>query len=236
MWRVGEPERVAGGPGGGGEPAAQCYLRLRQDVLDGAFPAGTPLQEVALSTRYGVSRTPVREALARLEQDGLLERAVRGYRVRAGTPEDVLDIYETRIVLEGMAAALAAVRHTELELARLERVYQASLATDEVGPLRRLNAEWHEVLWVASHSATVRGTLVRLTSQLRIYDQEGVEDEASVRSSRDEHDEVMVALRDHDGERARSAITTHLVRSRDLRLTTFARAADQELLDERLSG
>ena len=76
-----------------------CYERIRADILAGRFEAGAALLETVLAGQYGVSRTPVREALARLEQDGLLLRVVRGYRVRSGTAEDVLEIYEARIAL-----------------------------------------------------------------------------------------------------------------------------------------
>jgi DNA-binding GntR family transcriptional regulator len=64
---------------------------LRADVLSGKFAPEEVLLETVLARVYGLSRTPVREALGRLEQDGLLERGTRGYRVRSGTPQDVLD-------------------------------------------------------------------------------------------------------------------------------------------------
>lgn len=207
-----------------GDAAAHHYLRLRQDVLDGAFPAGTLLQETALTSRYGVSRTPIREALARLEHDGLLERAVRGYRVRAGTAEDVLDIYEARIALETVAAAGAAARRSELELARLEALHAGAAESGDPADVRRVHAQWHEELWRAAHNATVRGVLVRITAQLRIYDRPRVENDDDLRRNQHEHDAVMAALRAHDTEAARLAIGAHLERSRDLRLRAFASA------------
>lgn len=204
------------------EAAAQHYRRIRQDILDGVFSAGTVLHETALTDRYGVSRTPIREALARLEHDGLLDRAARGYRVRSGTPEDVLDIYDARIALEGVAAANAAARRTELELARLEGLHAQARATDDLALERRLNSAWHEELWAAAHNATVRSLLSRLTAQLRIYDHHRVEDEADLTQSLAEHEEIMTALRARDPEAARAAIGSHLDRSRDLRLRAFA--------------
>ncbi len=204
------------------DSTAQQYLRLRGDVLEGLFPAGALLQETALTARYGVSRTPIREALARLEQDGLLDRAPRGYRVRSGTAQDVLDIYEARIALEGVAAASAATRRSELELARLDGLHTASRESTDPLEVRALNSRWHEELWRASGNATVRGILVRLTAQLRIYDQHRAEDETDQRQTRGEHEDVMAALHTQDAERARAAVAEHLVRSRDLRLRSFA--------------
>jgi DNA-binding GntR family transcriptional regulator len=91
------------------------YTRLRKEILEGAFAPGTILLKTALSARYGVSRTPVREALGRLAQDGLIERSTRGFRIRQRDPEQILEIYEARIALEARSAELAARRRTEFE-------------------------------------------------------------------------------------------------------------------------
>lgn len=202
------------------------YARLRADILAGSFAAGSVLQETHLTARYGVSRTPIREALVRLEQDGLVERASRGLRVRSGTAEDVLEIYEARIALEGVAAASAAARRSDLELARLERLHTMSCATADGAEARRLNALWHEELWASGRNATVRALLVRLTAQLRIYDGVRVESEEDLLATRAEHEEVMAALRSRDPERARLAVVGHLERSREIRLRLFTDALD----------
>ncbi len=199
----------------------QHYARLRADVLDGEFARDELLQESVLGTRYGVSRTPVREALVRLEQDGLLERVPRGYRVRSGTPEDVLDIYDARTALEGVAAASAAERRSPLELARLESLH-ADVEGADPDEQRRLNLLWHQALWAASRNATVTGLLERLTAQLRIYDGRRTESAPDLSASRSEHAAVLDAVRARDGEAARVAIAGHLQRSRDLRLHAFA--------------
>ncbi len=200
----------------------QGYAQLRSDVLNGAFDRAELLQETTLTARYGISRTPIREALARLEQDGLLERAARGYRVRSGTAEDVLDIYEARIALEAVAAADAAARRSELELARLESLHADAGASRSPEDERRLNTVWHEELWAAAHNMTVAGLLERLTAQLRIYDVGRIEDADDLDATRTEHEAVMAALRARDADGARRAISGHLDRSRDLRLHAFA--------------
>src|ERR1700749_32754 len=88
------------------------YDRLRGEIVTGEFEPGTPLGEEALAQRYGTSRTPVREALRRLEQDGLVESGVRGMRGRARSPEEIQEIYEVRVPLEATVAAAAARRRT----------------------------------------------------------------------------------------------------------------------------
>src|ERR1700754_1808293 len=80
------------------------YERLKQAILDGELVPGQQLVEISLAQWCQVSRTPIREALSRLEQDGLALRTDRGLVVRERSPEEILDIYDTRIVLEAMAA------------------------------------------------------------------------------------------------------------------------------------
>ncbi len=201
--------------------ALHLYGRLRDDVLAGVFAAGELLQETTLAPRYGVSRTPVRESLARLEQDGLLERAARGYRVSSGTQQDVLDIYDARIALETVAVSSAATRATDVDLARLGNLHAAAHAAGGVTERRRAHARWHEGVWDAAHNSTVRALLVRLTAQLRIYDQPGVETTSDLEVNQDDHTKVMDALRTRDAERAATALAAHLHRSRDIRLQSF---------------
>ena len=86
----------------------RVYLELEDEILSGALPKGTALGEVALSERLGVSRTPVRSALHRLNEDGLVESvANRGSVVVGVTGEDIIDIYKIRIRLEGLASSVA---------------------------------------------------------------------------------------------------------------------------------
>ncbi|GAB2836638.1 GntR family transcriptional regulator [Actinocorallia aurea] len=199
------------------------YERLREDVLAGRFPSGAPLLETVLAAQYGVSRTPVREALTRLAQDGLLRRASRGYEVRAGTPEDVLEIYEARIALEGQAAASAAERRTDLDLVRLRHLHEEA---SDPATAREANSRWHRALWQAAHNTTIEALLTRLTAQLRIYDRTPHETPEDLTLTREEHTALLDAIAARDPSAARTAATHHLTRSRDLRLQTFARTPD----------
>lgn len=200
------------------------YEVLRSDILTGAFEAGSLLLETALAGRYGTSRTPIREALVRLEYDGLIERAGRGYRVRSGTADDVLEIYEARIALEAAAVTAAATRHSELDLARLRHLHELAAAERDPDQVRSLNSEWHSVIWQAAGNATIANLLTRLTGQLRIYDRGTSETAEDLAETEREHEEILRALENHDGETAGRLLAAHLGRARGVRLDRFVRS------------
>ena len=102
------------------------YRHLKDLLLSGRFSPGERLSEPLLAQELGVSRTPVREALMRLAEEGLVELVPgKGARVRVFAPEEVEEVYGVRALLEGEAAREAALRATPWELAELERLLQA---------------------------------------------------------------------------------------------------------------
>ncbi|MGW2259723.1 GntR family transcriptional regulator [Streptomyces sp. NPDC001780] len=204
------------------------YARIRQGILEGRTGPGTVLIPSALSAQYNVSRTPVREALIRLEQDGLVEQATRGYVVRTRTPEEILQICEARIALEATMAQAAAVRRTELDLARLVHVHEATAATTDPVELRTLNSEWHVVLRDAGHNPTISELMERLDAQLKAYDSytapaTDLPDNLSQIVA--EHAGILDAVSRRDAAAARDRMVAHQSRTRDLRLGAFARSA-----------
>ena len=207
-----------------GSLTSDQYLRIRDDILDGEFPNGQRLLETTLAARYGVSRTPVREALVALQADGLIERVDNGFRVRTGTPDDVMEIYEARIALESVAAAAAAKRHTDLDLARLHAAHSEACALAASGDERaahEADATWHEALWLAAHNATITGALTRWSAQLRIYDQGPPGPTDDLATTEREHVAVVEAVQAGDADAARTAMTAHLEHSRQRRLSAL---------------
>ncbi|WP_157517894.1 GntR family transcriptional regulator, partial [Microbacterium resistens] len=99
--------------------ATSVYERIRDAIVEGRIAPGAPLSENGLAKDFGTSRTPVREALHRLEIEALVERLPRGVQVRETSPEEIIDIYDVRITLEGAAARAAAERATEFDQRRL---------------------------------------------------------------------------------------------------------------------
>src|SRR3954451_18656985 len=103
--------RAAAEPEAGGSQAVKAQLRLREMILAGELPGGARIAELALVERLGVSRTPIRAALMRMEQEGLLEALPNGgLAVRTFSERDVSDAIELRGTMEGLAARMAAER------------------------------------------------------------------------------------------------------------------------------
>ena len=100
--------------------ADQVFERLETEILSGQYPRGELLTELKLCQALGVSRTPVREALHRLQQEHIVEETGKGFKVLGITREDLADIMEMRLRLESFAAARAAERITEEQLKQLE--------------------------------------------------------------------------------------------------------------------
>lgn len=207
---------------GRSDQTSRQYLRLRADILDGKFAQGASLHETQLCETYGASRTPIREALNWLAHDGLLERAARGFRVRSGTPEDVIEIYAARVALESEAAGAAALRHTELDLARLEGLHEQCCTATDGAAIRAGNFKFHEALWQSAHNATITSLLIRLTTQLRIYDSGPPSNYGEPDLLNSEHHDILTAIRGRDEKSAREHMRAHLERSREQRIKMFA--------------
>ena len=150
----------------------KALMGVRDLVLDGHIRPGERLSEVAIAERLGISRTPIRAALARLEQEGLLEVIPSGgYAVRGFAREEVVDAIELRGVLEGTAARLAAERG--VLPVRMKAIQDLVRALDETMRARpqdmdferyvELNAGFHEALAGLSGSQTIRREIERVT-------------------------------------------------------------------------
>jgi DNA-binding GntR family transcriptional regulator len=211
--------------------ASQLHAR----VLSGELPSGTRLRQEALAEEFGVSRTPVREALRKLEAGGLVElQPHRGAVVRGLSPREIRDAYEVRAALEALAARLAAERINREQLERLNHVqgeFRAALERTlakrrggrEVGvrELRRwanANDDFHQTIHEASGNEVLAGALAQLArnfprdlSRLVVSESSAML-EANVR----EHEAILDALSRHDGEVAYELMQRHVARSGSL--------------------
>jgi DNA-binding GntR family transcriptional regulator len=195
------------------------YETLKQAIFDGQLKPGEPLIETALASWYKVSRTPVREALSRLEQDGLVERSDRGLIVRRRSPEEIIDIYETRIALEATAGRMAAERRSDHDIRILRRLIQRSrdVAADD-DQKADLNREFHHAIWHASHNESLRDLLTRLDLHLARYPATTLSYPNRWEEAKAEHTALVDAVEARDGSRAYEISRIHFTTARDIRI------------------
>jgi DNA-binding GntR family transcriptional regulator len=201
------------------------YERIKHGILDGTFAPGAMLTEMAVAEWCGVSRTPVREALSRLEQDGMVVRTDRGMVVRDRTPDEILDLYDTRISLEVTAARFAALRRTQMDQVRLERAQAAAEELDENAPPEKLaaaNREFHRAVWLASHNQAVLDLLDRVNLHLMRYPMTTLTAPGRWPEAMAEHRELLDAIIAGEPARAGSVSERHFTAARTLRLKLWA--------------
>jgi DNA-binding GntR family transcriptional regulator len=188
----------------------RIYHALRQDILALALRPGTVLVETALARRFAASKTPVREALALLQQDRLLEAMPRrGYLVTAVSLDDVHELFELRIALEAAAAELAAERITPAELDRLEATILAPAEVGRLGLRASLdrNRDFHVAIAAASRNERLARLVGRTIDEMTRLVAMGHE--------LGEHRQIVDALRTGDGRRARAAVVEHIALTKE---------------------
>lgn len=197
--------------------ADKAYEAIREFVLDGEFLAGERLGERQLAGRLGVSRLPVREALRRLGEEGLLEEIPhRGRFVRSFTPDDIVDIYNVRLALE--PAAIRLVTRMGQPLGRLERSIEAmreAVAHDEIGTLNRLELEFHQAICDLSGNSILSGSFAAIAGRVRLamsLDNYAYPDRGRIP---EEHVPLLEAIASGHEDHAASAIVAHIVSTVD---------------------
>ncbi|TBH17482.1 GntR family transcriptional regulator [Thermus thermamylovorans] len=194
------------------------YRHLKDLLLSGRFAPGERLSEPLLAQELGVSRTPVREALMRLAEEGLVELVPgKGARVRAFSPEEVEEVYGVRALLEGEAAREAAQRATPWELTELEAYLKAidEVAAEDYPEQMRRDLEFHRALVRLSGNKTLFRLYEDLLSSLALV-RSALPTLSQEAATRREHWAILEALRRRDPEGAKRAVEAHVGRFRDL--------------------
>jgi DNA-binding GntR family transcriptional regulator len=201
--------------------------RIRERIMTGEIPIGAQLRQAALASEFGVSRTPVREALRQLQTGGLITVVPnRGAVVRVPSPWEVRSAHEVRAELEGLAAERAATRITEPQLAVLRRANETMRRAAErarprqspagaTAPTTVANDEIHTTI----HEAARNPWLGRMINQINESFPRNVlalvlaSDPAARRQTVVEHDQIIDALEAGDGPAARTAMHKHVIES-----------------------
>jgi DNA-binding GntR family transcriptional regulator len=206
--------------------AQTIYEELRAEISAGVLRAGSPVREVALADRFGVSRTPVREALRRLQHDRLLVPGARGLQVREVDPQEVVQVYDMRILLEAEAAREAARAHTPADLVLLEGLIARDRSlVDPADQLRaQTNTEFHAALWQATHNRVLQDLLQRLTLHLVRTPHSTLSAPGRWEQALDEHEQLVHAVTSGDGVTAARIAAEHMGRAREIRLSLLRTA------------
>jgi DNA-binding GntR family transcriptional regulator len=205
--------------------AEQAYLRLRDAILCGQIPPQRPLSETDLTGMLNVSRTPVREALLRLELEGYLTRdGTKRLSVRVPSVEEIIEDFWLRELLEVHAARLATSRISEEELARLNELVaadQAALRARTVNGLASKNEDIHSLILRASRNRALVRLVQGLHAKVRgiqAFSVGTMEDQEEFVAH---HADLHTALAEGDGPRAMEVTRRHLHKARDLLLTAL---------------
>lgn len=208
----------------------QAYLTLRRRLADGTYPPGSHLREEELAAQLGVSRTPVREALRRLDAEGWL-RVVpnQGAFAAEWSARDIEEIFDLRALLEAHAAERAATAPDRRALDEMEAACEAAEAALPGGDLASLeaisdaNVRFHRALWELSGQARCRAILATLAVTPMVLRNFRNFDAAGLRRSLDQHREMITAIEAGDAAWAGAVMRAHVHAGRAVFLAAMAR-------------
>ncbi len=209
------------------KPHSDAYQLILQAIDGGVYRPGDRLVESELAERFGMSRTPIREALQRLETQSLLARDGRSLIVASLDHNQTAELYVVRSELEGLAARLAARHATDEEV----RVLQSMVRDDRdlIGnpaALARANRRFHRQIHLASHNRYLVQQLDLVHRSMALMATTSLAVEGRGRDALAEHEEIVTAIADRDGDVADAALRRHISNAFETRLRTRAETRD----------
>ncbi|MCI5995780.1 MAG: GntR family transcriptional regulator [Blautia sp.] len=190
------------------------FNTLRQAILKGELKPGERLMEIQLANRLGVSRTPVREAIRKLELEGLVLMIPRkGAEVAEITIKDLEDVLEVRAALEELAVKDACLNITEEQLQELRKAnmdFKKSMEGDDLISRVQADMRFHEIIYDATNNRRLVQILNNLREQMYRYRMEYLKDRSMYQVLLNEHEDILQGLEQHDLEKAGEAICIHI--------------------------
>lgn len=197
--------------------ADQVFQRLENDIIRGFYPRGEIITELKLVEQLGVSRTPIREALRRLEQERLIAESGKGSIVLGITEEDLVDIMNIRLRIEGLAAYYATINMTPEGLSQLAHIvdlqdfYYGKLDTER---LRQVDDQFHDLIYELSKRTVIRDTLLPLHRKTQRYRKASIDRTERLACSVAEHRGIFEAMASGNAELAQTLITEHIEKAK----------------------
>ena len=201
------------------------FERLKTAIMEGKIPHGTQLIENRIAEEMQISRTPVREALHKLEREGYITKhAKRSFTVTRLTRADVEETFGIRSVLESYAARLAAIKHQKDELEPLVQKideYQKCCENGNIDDLTRINTEFHDILYSLSRSPKLVKMINDLRDQICQFRQIILRQETLAKASNEDHRLMLEYIRKKDADGVEKIVREHILRGQDAVLREF---------------
>jgi len=201
------------------------FENLKNAIIKGNMLPGGRLIESRLAETLGISRTPVREAIHKLEREGYLRKLPRGgFSVLGLSRDDVEETFGIRRVLESYAARLAAEKHKKSDLKPLEKkikLYQKHLDSKDLEALPDINTEFHDLLYALSRSPKLIAMINNLRDQIYRFRQLILKDEKFARMSNEDHKDMLERIRQRDARGVERLVGEHLVRGQKAVLESY---------------
>ena len=201
--------------------ADQVFEKLENDIIQGIYPRGELLTELKLVEQLGVSRTPIREALRRLEQERLIEDTGKGSRVLGITVEDLEDIMNIRQRIEGLAAYYATVNLTEeglKELSHIVDLQEFYFSKRDKEHLRQVDDAFHDMICTLSGRSVISDTLIPLMRKTRRYRRVAIDNWERTTNTMNEHKAIFQAIASRNAELAQELATDHIFHAKQYML------------------
>jgi DNA-binding GntR family transcriptional regulator len=203
------------------------FENLKQAIIRGEVSPGKRLVESRIADALGISRTPVREAIHKLEREGLLEKLPRGgFSVMGFSREDIEETFGIRSVLESYAARLAAIKHRKEELNPLEEKineYQNCLDLAHLEKLPKINTEFHDLLYALSRSPKLIKMINDLKDQIYRFRRILLNVEGMARISNEDHRQMLKAMKEKDAAKVEKLVRDHILRGQSIVLKELKR-------------
>lgn len=190
------------------------FESLREAIIQGRLKPGERLMEIQLAEEMGVSRTPVREAIRKLELEGFVVMVPRkGAYVAGISVKDIVDVFEIRAALEALAAGLAAERITPDELEELERslvVISEVSSTDDINAIVETDTNFHELIYKASRNERLSQIVTHLKEQIQRFRTTSLSQPGRSKNALEEHRKIVEAISDRNVELAQHLAREHI--------------------------
>jgi DNA-binding GntR family transcriptional regulator len=189
------------------------FESLREAIIQGRLRPGERLMEIQLAEEMGVSRTPVREAIRKLELEGFVVMVPRkGAYVAGISVKDIVDIFEVRAALEGLAAGLSAERITDEEMDQLERsIHKINVSAEEdLKMVVEGDTAFHALIYKSSRNQRLEQIIINLHEQINRFRMTSLSQPGRLKIALDEHTKIVEAISDRNVEQAQKLATEHI--------------------------